>query len=105
MSTPKDSDFWRTARRYAAQVPFMTDAVAAYFSLIDPKTPPAAKATLAGALTYLVVPMDLCPEGLIGPAGLVDDGMTLTLAVAAVGSHVAARHYRQAKAWLAGPDQ
>lgn len=40
---------------------------------IDKEVPTKEKAMLAGALAYFVSPIDLIPEGIIGPAGYVDD--------------------------------
>ena len=40
---------------------------------VDKRVPVAEKAKLAAALAYFVSPMDLVPEGLIGPAGYADD--------------------------------
>jgi uncharacterized membrane protein YkvA (DUF1232 family) len=44
--------------------------------------PPRGLAAMLGALFYLAVPIDVVPEALLGPLGLVDD--TGVLAVAAV---------------------
>ncbi|OQC08005.1 MAG: hypothetical protein BWX76_00008 [Candidatus Cloacimonetes bacterium ADurb.Bin089] len=33
----------------------------------------AAKANLAGAIAYFVSPIDLIPEGIVGPVGFLDD--------------------------------
>jgi uncharacterized membrane protein YkvA (DUF1232 family) len=39
----------------------------------DARVDPAQKSKLAGALAYFVSPLDLIPELLLGPPGLVDD--------------------------------
>lgn len=39
----------------------------------DPRVPMAHKVKLAAAIAYFVSPMDLVPEGLVGPVGYVDD--------------------------------
>jgi uncharacterized membrane protein YkvA (DUF1232 family) len=46
------------------------------------KIPPRGLAAMLGALFYLALPVDVVPEALLGPLGLVDD--TGVLAVAAV---------------------
>lgn len=40
---------------------------------IDKEVPAKEKAMLAGALAYFISPIDLIPEGIIGPVGYVDD--------------------------------
>lgn len=40
---------------------------------IDKDVPIKEKAELAGAIAYFVSPIDLLPEALLGPLGLVDD--------------------------------
>jgi uncharacterized membrane protein YkvA (DUF1232 family) len=40
---------------------------------VDKRVPVAEKAKLAAALAYFVSPMDLMPEGLLGPIGYADD--------------------------------
>jgi uncharacterized membrane protein YkvA (DUF1232 family) len=46
------------------------------------KIPPRGVAAMFGALFYLALPIDVVPEALVGPLGLVDD--TGVLAVVAV---------------------
>ena len=40
---------------------------------IDKDVPTKEKAMLAGAIAYFISPIDVIPEGIIGPAGYVDD--------------------------------
>jgi len=40
---------------------------------IDKEVPTKEKAMLAGAIAYFISPIDIIPEGIIGPAGYVDD--------------------------------
>ncbi len=40
---------------------------------LDKEVPKATRATLASTLAYFVLPLDLMPEGVIGPAGFLDD--------------------------------
>ncbi|MET1028943.1 MAG: hypothetical protein ABWY00_17365, partial [Dongiaceae bacterium] len=44
-----ETGFWRKVRRLAAKLPFLDEAVAAYYCAIDPATPLQAKAVLFGA--------------------------------------------------------
>ena len=40
---------------------------------LDREVPAATRSLIAGALAYIVVPIDLFPEGIIGVGGFVDD--------------------------------
>jgi len=42
------------------------------------KIPPRGVVAMAGALFYLVLPVDVLPEVLLGPLGLVDDAGVVT---------------------------
>ena len=88
--------FWPKLRRFAGQVPFMEDAVAAYFCTRDPATPRRVKAILVGALAYFVVPADVIPDFIAG-LGLTDDATVLMAAVTAVTPHIKKRHRRAAQ--------
>ncbi|MDA8017782.1 MAG: DUF1232 domain-containing protein [Thermoanaerobaculia bacterium] len=48
--------------------------------LLDPEVPKAKRALIGSAIAYFVLPVDLLPEAMIGPAGFVDD-LVLALAV------------------------
>ena len=39
----------------------------------DPRVPAGEKAKLVGAIAYFISPLDLMPEGILGPAGYADD--------------------------------
>jgi uncharacterized membrane protein YkvA (DUF1232 family) len=39
----------------------------------DPQVPPGPKLVAAGAVAYVLSPIDLLPEALLGPLGLIDD--------------------------------
>jgi uncharacterized membrane protein YkvA (DUF1232 family) len=41
--------------------------------MFDPRIPGVEKAKIGGAIAYFISPIDLVPEGLIGPAGYIDD--------------------------------
>jgi uncharacterized membrane protein YkvA (DUF1232 family) len=43
------------------------------------KIPPRGVVAMLGALGYLVLPVDVVPEVLLGPLGLVDDAGVLTV--------------------------
>jgi uncharacterized membrane protein YkvA (DUF1232 family) len=83
--------FWRTARKAAAQVPFMDEVVAGYYCAMDKGTPLRAKGILLAALAYFVLPADTIPDVFFG-IGFTDDIAGLTAALAAVRAHMKPAH-------------
>ena len=84
-------DFWDKVRRTLGRVPFLDDAVAAYYCVLDGETPTHARALLLGALAYFIIPGDLIPDILPG-LGFTDDAAVLFAAVSAVKPHIKPRH-------------
>ncbi len=41
--------------------------------MLDPRVPGREKKKVGAAIAYFISPVDLIPEGLVGPAGYVDD--------------------------------
>ena len=64
---------------------------------LDKRVSFASKALIATAIAYFVSPMDMIPEGLLGPAGYVDDvavaALVLNRTVNAGNGEVAAEHW------------
>ena len=58
--------FWPTVRRALRAIPFMEDVAAAYYAMLDPTTPTAARLTLVAALAYFVTPFDIVPDFIAG---------------------------------------
>ncbi|MGE5147665.1 MAG: YkvA family protein [Candidatus Eiseniibacteriota bacterium] len=87
--------FWDKARRTLGRVPFLDDAVAAYFCVLDRETPVRVRAILLGALAYFVLPSDAIPDILPG-LGFTDDAAVLLAALTAVGPHIKPRHRESA---------
>lgn len=83
--------FWRTAKRAARQVPFMTELVAAYFCALDGKTPLRVRGTLLAALAYFVLPLDIIPDFILG-LGFTDDITVLATAIGAISAHITSAH-------------
>ena len=71
----------------------------AYYVMRDDATPAKAKATLAGALAYFLLPTDAIADLLPG-IGLTDDAMAITMALAAVATSIRRRHVEQARQTL-----
>ncbi len=91
--------FWKKVRRTLGRVPFLEEAVAAYFCTRDPATPLQVKAVLIGALAYFVIPTDLIPD-FIAAMGFVDDAAVFYAALKTVAPHITAGHRDQAHAAL-----
>ncbi|MET3662306.1 YkvA family protein [Aquamicrobium ahrensii] len=88
--------FWRTARKAARHMPFMEDVVAAYYCVLDNKTPLRAKGILLAALGYFVLPTDAIPDFIFG-LGFTDDIAVLSAAIAAVRAHITPAHKAAAR--------
>jgi uncharacterized membrane protein YkvA (DUF1232 family)/AraC-like DNA-binding protein len=84
-------DFWAKLRRFARQVPFVEDLVAAYYCAMDTASPMRVRSMLLAALAYFIVPFDLIPD--ITPAlGLTDDSALLVAVIGRVSSHITPVH-------------
>lgn len=92
--------FWPTVKKALRSIPFMEDVVAAYYAMLDPTTPAAARLTLIAALAYFVTPLDIIPDFILG-IGFVDDASVLAAAIATVGSSIKDEHREAARQALA----
>ena len=90
------SDAWAMLRRIGRRLPFAQDALAAYFCAIDPQTDRRVKLTLAGALAYFVMPIDLIPD-FLPLVGFTDDAAVIAAALAAVSRSIRPEHREQAR--------
>ncbi len=91
--------FWDKLRRTLGRVPFVEDALAAYYCATDGNTPLYVKAVLMGALAYFIVPSDVIPDFIAG-LGYTDDAAVLAAAIAAVRSSLKPEHFAAARAFL-----
>jgi uncharacterized membrane protein YkvA (DUF1232 family) len=91
--------FWDKVRRTLGLVPFLEDAIAAFYCALDPATPGWVKATLIGALAYFILPFDAIPDFIVG-LGYTDDLAVLAGAIKAVGAHITDEHRDRARATL-----
>lgn len=94
------ASFWPTVKKALRYVPFIEEVVAAYYAMLDPKTPHRARLTLIAALAYFVSPFDLVPDFLLG-LGFLDDASVLAAAIAAVSSSIKEEHREAARRALA----
>ena len=92
--------FWRTIKRVAANLPFVEDALAAYYCAFDRQTPRQVQVTLIGALAYFVLPFDFVPD-VLPVIGFTDDAAVLATAIRAVAAHITPQHRAAARAALA----
>ncbi len=64
---------------------------------LDKRVSFASKALIASALAYFISPMDVVPEGLLGPAGYVDDiavaALVLNRTINEGNAEIAAEHW------------
>lgn len=56
--------------------------------MADPRVPPASKAIAVLAIGYVLSPLDLLPEIILGPIGLIDDLVVLGTALSRMLNHV-----------------
>ena len=91
--------FWAKVRRTLGRVPFLEDAVAAYYCALDPDTPTRVRGTLFAALAYFILPLDSIPDFLVG-FGLTDDIAVLSTAISIVSAHITQAHRDAAREFL-----
>jgi uncharacterized membrane protein YkvA (DUF1232 family) len=84
-----ENDFWLKMGTLAkkAGVKLTYYALTLYYTLTDPNTPTKYKAVIAGALGYMILPLDLVPD-FLPFAGLADDWAALIAAVTYVASAI-----------------
>ena len=89
------SRFVPKVSRVAAYVPFAHDLVAAYYCMLDQKTPLKVRSLILLPLVYFVVPIDAVPD-FIPLLGLSDDAAVFTGALAMFASYLNEEHYAKA---------
>jgi len=94
-----ESGFWAKVRKTLGRVPFLEEAVGAYYCAVDPDTPLHVKAIIMGALAYFVIPTDLIPD-FIASLGYTDDAMVFYAALRTIAPHIKDHHRDQARRTL-----
>ena len=81
--------FWKKLDRHAktAGREVVEIALKLYYAAESPETPKWAKATIYGALVYLITPVDVTPDP-IPVIGYVDDLFVLLKALAIIAIHI-----------------
>lgn len=92
---------WTKVKQTVAKVPFVPDAVAMYYTMLDTKTPLAAKLTIVAALAYFIFPIDAIPDAL-PVAGFTDDAAVIMAALVAVSPYMTDEHRQKALDALKG---
>lgn len=69
---------------------------------LDPEVPASTRALLGGALAYFVLPIDILPEGVLGPAGYLED---LVVAVAVLARALGPELEPRARAYWSGSEE
>lgn len=84
-----EKGFWDKLKRYAmgAGREVVEKALLLYYAMQEEKAPAWAKATIAGALGYFIVPLDAITD-LTPVVGYADDLGVLALAIAAVAAYI-----------------
>jgi uncharacterized membrane protein YkvA (DUF1232 family) len=95
--------FWPKVRSTLGRVPFLDQAIAAYYAALDPITPPRVKAVLIGALAYFVLPADAIPD-IIAALGYTDDAAVLLAVVRIFAPYITDAHRERAEAFLGRTD-
>ena len=95
-----ERDLWRKVKSTLGRVPFLEEAVSAYYCAFDPQTPRPVKAMLFAALAYFVVPSDMIPDVIAG-LGFTDDATVLLATLRLVAGHINDRHRAAARRRLA----
>jgi len=90
--------FWNKLKKIAgkAGAKVVYYALVLFYTLTDPATPAKYKAVIAGALGYLILPVDLLPD-LLPFAGLADDWAALVAAVSYVFSAINPQNKEKAR--------
>ena len=92
----EEDSFWKKVRQTAAAVPFVLDTVALYYCMLDDKTPISAKVSIAAALGYFILPLDVIPDILV-PVGFLDDAAMIASVITYVGSYLTEEHRLKAR--------
>ncbi len=90
--------FWEKILRITAKAgaKVVYYALVLFYTLTDPATPLKYKTVIAGALGYLILPVDILPD-FIPFAGLADDWAALIAAVSYVFSAISEENKAKAK--------
>ncbi|WP_251443935.1 YkvA family protein [Veillonella intestinalis] len=90
------SKFLRFASGIGKNVAFLRRACILFYCFRDPDTPKYVKAIIAGALGYLILPIDVISDRIPG-LGWVDDAAVIALAFKVANRSIKPMHREQAQ--------
>ena len=92
-----EDSLWEKIKKFAIKAgkSLIETVLTLYYCMLDEDTPLWAKATIASALGYFILPIDLIPDML--PGGYVDDAGVLATALASVAAHIKQEHKDKAQ--------
>lgn len=94
-----ESNFWNKVKSVGRTLPFIRDAIAMYYCLIDKNTPLWVKGIIIAALGYFISPVDAIPD-FLPIVGYGDDAGVIAAAFASVAAYVTEEHYKKADSFL-----
>lgn len=94
--------FWPKVAEVAGRVPFVPDAVAMYYALLDLETPFWVKGVIASTLLYFIAPLDTVPD-FLAAAGYADDATLLFMTARLLHEFVKPHHVEKARELLQLP--
>lgn len=94
----KDQKFWEKLLKFGKKIGEKTVyySLLLYYTAKSPNVPKSSKMIIVGALSYLVLPIDLIPD-FIPVVGLADDSAVIAAAVYKVFQHIDENIENQAK--------
>ncbi|NLN92311.1 MAG: DUF1232 domain-containing protein [Candidatus Hydrogenedens sp.] len=97
-----DAGFWDKLFTYAVKIgrTLVEEALVLYYSLQDPSMPAWAKASIIGALGYLISPIDLIPD-VIPVVGFTDDAGVIAAVLLLIKAYIKDEHRARARAKIA----
>lgn len=94
-----ESGFWKKLKKVAKFIGegLVRQLLTLIYCWMDPRTPIWAKAVIAGAIAYFIMPFDAIPD-MIPVIGYSDDAVVVAGAIATLGAHINEEHAKKAKA-------
>lgn len=86
-------------QKMTGYLPGLTEAVAMYYTMLDPAVPLTPRLQIAAALAYGIFPFDLVPDG-VPVVGYLDDVGVIVEAFKLASAHITPEHKAQAMQWL-----
>jgi uncharacterized membrane protein YkvA (DUF1232 family) len=92
-----ESSFWSVVKQSALAIgrKALYLGLTLFYAFKDEHTPKWAKTIIAGALGYLILPLDAIPDFIPG-VGFTDDLGAIVAATAVIAAHITAEHRRKA---------